>query len=77
MKTFINNILFALLILFAIFILGMTPSMLVSILISVTTDATFQDCVITVPFWIFTFIGWITSAVYVNEEVNKINNNEN
>jgi len=69
MKTLLNKSLFALVTLVCVFIIGITPVMTMSLFISLTTDATLQDCIRTVPFGLFGIIGIIISAVYVNEEI--------
>ena len=71
MKTLLNKSLFALVTLVCVFIIGITPVMTISIFISLTTDATLQDCIVNVPFSLFGIIGIIISAVYVNEEIVK------
>jgi tryptophan-rich sensory protein len=67
MKNLINKTFNTLLILLSISILGIFIPLIVSFFISILTPATFLDCSTTVPFWLFTVIGWIASAVYVND----------
>jgi hypothetical protein len=67
MKNLIKTVFNSLLILISISILGISIPLIVSLFISILTPATFLDCSVSVPFWLFTVIGWITSAVYVND----------
>ena len=67
MKNLIKTVFNSLLILISISILGISIPLIVSLFISILTPATFLDCSVSVPFWLFTVIGWIVSAVYVND----------
>jgi hypothetical protein len=67
MKNLIKTVFNSLLILISISILGISIPLIVSLFISILTPATFLDCSVSVPFWLFTVIGWIISTVYVNE----------
>ena len=69
MKILLNKTLFAITILLCIFILGITPCMIISTFIVIITDATFQDCIISVPFMLFSILGIIISSIYINEEI--------
>lgn len=71
MKTLLKKLLYALLILFSIFILGIFIPMIISLFIVMTTPATLTNCIETAPFWIFTILGWIISSIYINEEITK------
>jgi hypothetical protein len=73
MKTFIENILFTLVILLSVFILGILLPTVVSSFIVLTTKTTFEECVQTGVFWIITLLGWLCASVYVNELYNQIN----
>lgn len=69
MKNLFNKTTFAIAILLCIFILGILPSMIISTFIVIMTDATFQDCIISLPFILFSIAGVITSSMYINEEI--------
>ncbi len=67
MKNLIKTVFNSLLILISISILGISIPLIVSFFISILTPATFLECSVSVPFWLFTVIGWVISTVYVNE----------
>ena len=69
MKNLFNKTTFAIAILLCVFILGISPSMIISTFIVIITDVTFQDCITTAPFVIFSGIGIIISSIYINEEI--------
>lgn len=71
MKNLFNKTTFAIAILLCVFILGITPAMIISLFITITTEATMQDCITTVPFILFSVIGNIISAIFINEEITK------
>ena len=71
MKNLISKILTAITILIGIFMLGITPAILVTSFIAIFTNATYEDCITTAPFWIITFLGWLCAAIYVNKELKK------
>jgi ABC-type polysaccharide transport system permease subunit len=66
MKTLISKTFNAIVIIICTLMLGISVPMIVSILLSLLTPATFVDCTNSVPFWLFTIIGTIISGVYVN-----------
>ena len=72
MKTFIKNILFAIIILLSVFILGIISPTIVSSFIVLTTKATFEECVQTGLFWFVSILGWLCASVYVNDLYNQI-----
>ena len=67
MKKLINQVFYALICLTSIFILGIFIPVMISLFATLSTPATFVDCTTSVPFWIFTIIGWFVSAIYVND----------
>lgn len=69
MKLLLNKTLFGIIIILCIFILGITPCMIISTLIVIFTDAIFQDCIVSIPFIIFSIIGMIGSSIYITEEI--------
>lgn len=69
MKTIINKTFNALLVLIAIFLLGITPSILISIFVSIFTKITFQECVTYPPFWIANIFGWLIASIYIEHEL--------
>lgn len=71
MKNLISKILSAIIILIGIILLGMTPSILITSFIAIFTNATYEDCIVSGPFWIFSILGWICASVYVNDELKK------
>lgn len=72
MKHLLKKLFFALVVLLSIFILGIFVPMIISIFISIVTDATLTDCIQTVPFVLFSIIGFICSAIYINEQVKDL-----
>lgn len=72
MKNLINKVFNTILILLSITILGIFIPLIVSFFISILTPATFADCTISIPFWLFTIIGWIISAAYVNDVITEL-----
>jgi Na+-translocating ferredoxin:NAD+ oxidoreductase RnfE subunit len=72
MKKIIYKTFEALLILFSVFVLGIFIPLLVSSVIILTNDdVTATDCTTSGIFWFITFFGWLTSAVYINDEIKK------
>lgn len=50
-------------------LIGMLFPIIVSIAVSLTTEATMTSCVESVPFWIFTGLGWIyTGCLLTSKE---------
>jgi hypothetical protein len=66
MKTLISKTFNAIVIIICTFILGISVPMIVSILLLLLTPITFADCTNSVPFWLFTVIGTIISASYID-----------
>jgi hypothetical protein len=71
MINLINKFIEALLVLLSIFVLGIFIPLLISIIVTLTTNATVVDCITFPAFWIISFIGWIIATVYINDVVNK------
>lgn len=69
MKKFIKTVLFAVLILLSVLVLGFLVPTCISLFIVNTTETTMTECVQSVPFWLFTIIGSVTSSIYINEVV--------
>ena len=72
MKTLLSKVLFALLTLVSTIVLGLIVPILFSSFISMTTPATFAECVMSIPFWIFTVLGLICAGIYINDEIRKL-----
>lgn len=72
MKNLLTKFAFAILVLLTSIILGLFVPVIFSLLISITTLATFTECVQTFPFWVFTIIGLFTSFCYINEVIKEI-----
>jgi hypothetical protein len=72
MKHLLKKLLFALVVLLSIFILGIFVPMIISLFITMVTEATLTDCVKTAPFILFSIIGIICSAIYINEQVKDL-----
>lgn len=70
-----NKILTALvnatLVIISVIILGLLPCSLISMFISIFTDATFKECVTTTPFWIGSVLSIVTACVYISCELDK------
>jgi hypothetical protein len=59
-------------VLLSILFLGMLIPLKIALLVYFTTDLTFAECTTySVMFWLFSFFGWIGSAVYINDTVYK------
>ena len=71
MKKFIKSILFALVILFSVFILSIFLPLIVSTFIAISTDITFQSCVTSGAFWFIAFVSLFVSSIFVNDIYNK------
>jgi len=69
MKNVLKQTFLAILVLLCVFLLGITPCMIISIFIAIVSEATLSDCIQTVPFILFSVLGIIVSACYINEEV--------
>ena len=69
MKKLFKTLPFALATLLCVFILGIAVPMIASLFIIITTDATLQECIQTVPFMLFSVLGNIGSAIYINDEI--------
>ena len=61
----------ALIVVIATFVLGILFPILVSTMLTIMTKATYIDCICSVPFWIFTVLGWVVAGVYINETVTE------
>ncbi len=72
MKHLLKKLFFALVVLLSIFILGIFVPMIISIFISIVTNATLQDCIQTVPFILFCVIGNIISACYISIQLENL-----
>lgn len=71
MKHLINKVFYAILILLSITILGISVPIMVSLLLTLLTPASFEQCTTSVPFWLITIIGWFISAFYVNDLITE------
>ena len=71
MKRLFQKTFLAILTMICVFILGILPCMIVSLIIVITTNATMEECMATGPFILFTIIGTIMSCVYINKTVFK------
>jgi hypothetical protein len=71
MKKLINQVLSTLVILTSIIVLGVFIPLIISILISILTPATFVDCTTSIPFWIVTIIGWFGASAYINDLITE------
>jgi hypothetical protein len=71
MKNLVNKILHTMVILFSIVCLGIFIPLIISILISILTPATFVDCTTSVPFWIVSIIGWFGASAYINDLITE------
>jgi hypothetical protein len=73
MKNLINKSLEAILILLIVFILGLFVPMLITTLVVIFTKTTYCEVFTTsVVFWIFTIIGWVIAAIFVNDEIDRL-----
>ena len=68
MNKLTNKLVEALYVIVSIFAMGLAFPSLVSAFIALTTEAKFSDCVLSGPFWIITVLGWVASAIYVNDQ---------
>ena len=66
-KTLLLKVLNALLYLISSFILGILMPFLLSCLIVLFSNTTFNDCIISPPFMIFSLLGIIGSFIYLGE----------
>jgi len=71
MKRLFQKTFLAIMTMLCVFILGILPCIIVSLIIVITTDTTMEECVATGPFVIFTIIGTFISCVYIAETVFK------
>ena len=67
MKTLLNKVLEAIVVLLSIFILGLMIPMLTSLILVVSSSTHFDECIHSGQFWIFTLIGWIVAGCYIND----------
>lgn len=64
----------AIIILLSVFILGVFIPFLIASLVVLSTDTTYCQIIGGgALFWVFSVIGWIISAVYINEMVTEDN----
>jgi hypothetical protein len=54
-------------ILLAVLFLGNLIPTTISMCIAICSKATFAECMNSVPYWLFTIIGWIIAATYLND----------
>lgn len=71
MKKTLNALITGILVLLSIFLLGIFIPILTSLLLIITSNTSTQDCITSLPFWLFTIVGWIIAAIYVNDELKK------
>lgn len=71
MKRLFQKTFLAIVTMICVFILGILPCTIVSLIIVITTDTSMEECVVTVPFVLFTIIGTMISCIYINEIVFK------
>jgi hypothetical protein len=63
----------AIVILLTVFFLGLLIPMLITTLCVIfVADATYAEAMNSVPFWLFTIVGWVIAGCYINEQVNKL-----
>jgi len=61
-------------IILCILVVGMALPMISSIMLSlIINQVKFQDCVTSVPFWIFTFISTVSFAIYIASKIEEAN----
>lgn len=78
MKNLIKKLSLSLLLLSIITISGFIIPLIVTIFITITTEATITDCVTTIPFWLFVVIGWMVFlSVSYKFMDNKLYHNNN
>ena len=71
MKTIFYFTMFITLCLISLFFLGLLIPMLVSSFLVIFTECKYSECIQSIPFCLFTFIGWITSSYIFNDFLNK------
>jgi hypothetical protein len=71
MKRLFQKTFLAIMTMLCVFILGILPGTIVSLIIVIATNASMEECVATSPFIVFTIIGTIISCVYIAETVFK------
>ena len=69
MKNLLNKTAIAILILLCIIVLGLVVPITLTIVLKIITPISWIDCTTSVPFWICTVIGWLVSAIYINEVI--------
>ena len=68
----IEDVFHAMVIILCVVTLGIFVPIIASLLFSLMiTSVTFQDCLNSVPFWIVTVIGILSSSVYLSEISNQ------
>ena len=71
MKKLLCAFLKAITIIIGVMIVGMSPSLILSAILSVfVNDVSFADCICCPLFWIVAGIGWILTAIYVSDKSN-------
>lgn len=65
MKTLLNKVLEAIVVLLSIFILGIFIPLLTSLVVVVFSNTQFDECIHTGVFWFGTGIGWTISITYM------------
>jgi len=65
-KKLLLKVLEAITILVSVFVLGIVFPLLVSTFVTIFTDATMTECIVTFPFFVATFIGWVLAGIYIN-----------
>jgi len=62
----------AMVIVLCVIVMGMFIPMTISVLASLLVNVVkFQECIMSVPFWLFTLIFTVISGIIVGEELNK------
>jgi hypothetical protein len=73
MEDLIKKMLLFALLVSIITLCGFIVPLIVSIFVIITTENTITDCVTTIPFWLFTIIGWIVFSILSSELLEKEN----
>lgn len=71
MKTIVNKTLEALIILSCIIILALFVPLIISLILIISTDVTFINCVTSTPLILLTIAGILIASIYVNDVVTR------
>jgi hypothetical protein len=67
MRNTLNSSLNLMITILCTLILGILPSFIISSFVVILTNATYNDCATSGPFWVLTLFGWLMAGIYLSD----------